>query len=317
MVIVSQIPVAVAKAYSPGHVTGFFATKEGVYSDADSKLQGSLGAGFSIDKGITSIVKIFPSSSKKFEIKLNGSSNYDLKVSRFVVEYYLQIINYPVFISVEHETNLPIGFGLGSSGSAALSLSYALNKSLKTNFTKIEAAQIAHHADLTCRTGLGTVISEYTGGFELRLSMGGPGIGRVVKTPLSPEWKAIIMCFKPIETNFLLNNFLKEEKRRYLNQLGEKMMNELSQNPKVDTFLNMSHLFASEYGLVNGICAEPLHLLNLGGVQASVALFGYTLFTLAKGDKLSAIVRILSQFNGELLVCDIDNLGARLIGKTG
>ena len=44
------------------------------------------------------------------------------------------MIDKPVFISVEHESEIPIGYGLGSSGSAALSLSYALNQCFKNKF---------------------------------------------------------------------------------------------------------------------------------------------------------------------------------------
>ncbi len=56
--------------------------------------------------------------------------------------------------------------------------------------TVIQAAQIAHSADIICKTGLGTVISEFTGGFEIRTSFGGPGIGKILKMPIS-SW---ILC---------------------------------------------------------------------------------------------------------------------------
>ena len=48
-----------------------------------------------------------------------------------------------LFLSfIEHESDLPIGYGLGSSGSAALSLSYALNHALKTNLTKTQVPRL-------------------------------------------------------------------------------------------------------------------------------------------------------------------------------
>ena len=169
MVLVTQVPVAVAKAYSPGHITGFFSTPDSHISTIDPKFLGSMGAGFSIDKGITSTVKVFSSTEKNYEIRLNGIPNFELKVSNFVIASYMRVIREPVYLSIEHESDLPIGYGLGSSGSAALSLSYALNEALKTNLTKVQAAQIAHNADIVCRTGLGTVISEFTGGFELAI----------------------------------------------------------------------------------------------------------------------------------------------------
>jgi len=46
-----------------------------------------------------------------------------------------------------------------------------------------------------------------------------------------------------------------------------------------------------------------------------VALFGHTLFTLTERDKVRRIVKLLEQFKGQLLVCGVDNLGARLIRR--
>ncbi len=315
MVLVTQVPVAVAKAYSPGHITGFFSTPDSHISTIDPKFLGSMGAGFSIDKGITSTVKVFSSNEKNYEIKLNGILNFELKVSNFVIASYMRVIREPVYLSIEHQSDLPIGYGLGSSGSAALSLSYALNEALKTNLTKVQAAQIAHNADVVCRTGLGTVISEFTGGFELRLSVGGPGIGRVIKSKLSTDWRVIVLCLKPIKTELWLDKWVTNENKRSLNLLGRKMVNDLHQDPKVESFLEMSYQFAHEYHLDKGKCQNPLNLLQAEGIKASVALFGHTLFTLTERDNVSRIVKLLEQFEGQLLVCGVDNLGARLVRR--
>ena len=304
-----------AKAYSPGHITGFFSTPDKHNSTVDPKFLGSMGAGFSIDKGITSTVKVFSSTEKNYEIRLNGIPNFELKVSNFVVASYMRIIRAPVYVSIEHESDLPIGYGLGSSGSAALSLSYALNEALKTNLTKVQAAQIAHNADIACRTGLGTVISEFTGGFEMRLGVGGPGIGRVTKSELSKNWCVIILCLEPIKTDLWLDQSVTDEKKHSLNLLGRKMVNDLHQDQNVGSFLEMSYQFAREYHLDKGKCQNPLNLLKAEGINASVALFGHTLFTLTGRDKVPRIVKLLEQFNGQLLVCGIDNLGARLIQR--
>ena len=315
MVLVTQVPVAIAKAYSPGHITGFFSTPDTHISTLDPKFLGSMGAGFSIDKGITSTVKVFSSTEKNYEIRLNGVPNFELKVSNFVVASYMRVIREAVYLSIEHESDLPIGYGLGSSGSAALSLSYALNEALKTNLTKLQAAQIAHNADIACRTGLGTVISEFTGGFELRTSIGGPGIGRVIKSELSTDWCVIILCLEPIKTELWLDKSVTDENKHSLNLLGRKMVNDLYQDQNVGAFLDMSYQFAHEYHLDKGKCQNPIDLLQAEGIKASVALFGHTLFTLTKLDKLPKVVKLLEQFKGQILVCGVDNLGARLISR--
>jgi pantoate kinase len=315
VVLVTQVPVAMAKAYSPGHITGFFSTPDSHVSTIDPKFLGSIGAGFSIDRGITSTVKVFSSTEKNYEIRLNGIPNFDLKVSNFVVASYMRIISEPVYLSIEHESDLPIGYGLGSSGSAALSLSYALNEALKTNLTKVQAAQIAHHADIACRTGLGTVVSEFTGGFEIRLKVGGPGIGKVIKSELSKDWCVIVLCIEPIRTELWFEKSVTNESRHYLNLVGKKMVSDLQRDHNIDSFLDMSYQFACEYHLDKGKCQNPLNLLQAEGIKASVALFGHTLFTLTDRARLTRVVKLLEQFSGQLLVCGIDNLGARLIRR--
>ena len=67
-------------------------------------------------------------------------------------------------IIVEHHVEVPLGAGFGTSGAAALSLALALNEALSLGLSKIEAAQLAHVAEVECKTGLGTVIAETFGG---------------------------------------------------------------------------------------------------------------------------------------------------------
>ncbi len=93
------------------------------------------------------------------------------------------------------------------------------------------------------------------------------------------------------------------------------MVHDLYQNQNVGSFLEMSYQFAREYHLDEGKCQNPINLLQEEGIKASVALFGHTLFTLTERDKVRRIVKLLEQFKGQLLVCGVDNLGARLIRR--
>ena len=122
---------------------------------------------------------------------------------------------------------------------AALGLSFALNDALKTNLSYTQAAQIAHQADFACKTGLGTVISEFTGGFEIRTSIGGPGIGKILKFPISDDFYVIILCLKPISTKSILNkSFI--SKNDSLNLYSKSMIEQLINNPTIDAFLDTS-----------------------------------------------------------------------------
>ena len=90
------------------------------------------------------------------------------------------------------------------------------------------------------------------------------------------------------------------------------MMTKLIKNPDIDTFLELSNDFAGKCGLLDGYCKDPMLALESFGIKSSVALFGHALFTIVKKEKLHKVIQTLNQFDGKLLICGIDNLGARL-----
>jgi len=299
-------PVAVAKAFSPGHITGFFAIPHEKYSHFLHR--GSKGAGFSLDRGIATAVQVYESGKPGYQIAINGSKTRGAEVSKWVIEEYLKLADRPYYIEVEHDIGIPIGFGLGSSGAAALSLSYALNETLDTGLSRTQAAQIAHRAEIECKTGLGTVIAEFAGGFEMRTTAGAPGIGAITKIDLNNEYKAVVLCLEPISTKSFLANRMNE-----INGLGDTMLGKLSESRSVDDFLRMSCEFAEKLGLTEGKCREPLAALGAKGIGASVALFGQTVFTLVPEERAEEAVNALKRFEGTLLVSSIDNKGARVL----
>jgi pantoate kinase len=298
-------PVSVAKAFSPGHITGFFEIPKN--ANQHFLLKGSRGAGFSIQKGISSAVQIYDSTTPGFDITLNGVRAANMDVSRWVLEEYARLADRPYFAKVDHEIDIPIGFGLGSSGAAALSLSYALNEALGMGFSKTDAAQIAHHAEISCKTGLGTVIGEYAGGFEMRTKVGAPGVGKITTMALD-DYAAVVLCLSPISTRSFLANRMDE-----INGLGGKMLEKLSETRNVADFLRMSRKFAETLGLTRGICKAPIDSLLAMGFDASVALFGETVFTLVPRRETNSALEALNGFGGTLFACNIDSSGARVL----
>jgi pantoate kinase len=299
--------IAIAKAFSPGHVTGFFEVPHDT-SCFHFLHKGSKGAGFSIDKGIATTAYIYESTKPQYQIWINGIKSRNAEVSKWVVEEYLKLADKPYFMSIYHDVEIPIGFGLGSSGAAALSLSYALNQALDTGLSTTQAAQIAHHAEIACNTGLGTVIAEFAGGFEMRTSAGAPGMGSLSKIKLDKNYKAVVLCLAPILTKSFLTNRIDE-----IDGLGGIMLSKLSASRSVDDFLKMSHRFAEMLGLTEGRCKGPIAALKTRGIESSVALFGQTVFTIVSQARAAEVERVLREFGGTLIVCDIDMTGARMI----
>jgi pantoate kinase len=319
-------PISTARAFCPGHITGFLGKVSKVDNIVSNYLfAGSLGAGVTIDHGIVTSVKVFKNSdnnsnqpSRDYQISINGliydtgeeKDNNNVDVSKSVVQEYIRLMQgHTYYIEIEHKTNIPIGYGLASSGAAALSLSYALNNALTVGLDREQAAQIAHFSEIKCRTGLGSVIAQYVGGFELRSAIGAPGIGIVDKIAATiGNYKVVILCLSPIFTKSYLTEYID-----LINGTGEKMLQSLKLSKDISDFLNMSYDFSSSLGLIQGKTEAPILKLKSLGFSCSVALFGETVFTIVPSYKVNEVVNGLRRFDGILLVCDIDNEGARII----
>src|SRR5918994_94634 len=258
--------VARCTAFSPGHITGFFEKPKNKNQNTNPLFYGSKGAGFSFKRGVTTSVELYKSKKKWYQIYINNSLTNNAEVSEWVTQYYLDKFDFSYYIKINHSIDIPIGYGLGTSGAAALSLSYALNKALDIKFLREQAAQIAHIAEIACNTGLGTVISEFYGGLEIRTSFGAPGIGKVTKIELN-NYKA--------------------------NILGQKMVERLLLSKDVNSFLRMSHEFADFLGLTKGLCAKPIEELNNFGVECSIGMFGETIFTLVSPNEIFPVTSML------------------------
>lgn len=297
--------ISIGKAYSPSHITGFYSE----INDESIVKHGSLGAGISISKGVTTEVKLYPHDTNNVKISINGMISKDAIVSKFIINDLLKRSSKKYFVKVNHQVDVPIGYGLGTSGSAALSLSYALNHALSLGLSDIESAQIAHKAEIHCKTGLGTVLSEYHGGLCIRLKAGAPGIGktRVLKINNS---KVAIFCFSPIFTRYFLESI-----GRISNHECMKMMMKILKTKEIVDFLDLSYDFSQSLKFVDKTCNNLMDGLAQNGFHSSAALFGQTVFTIVKENELEEIRKISRKYPARLFVSDIENEGARLITK--
>jgi pantoate kinase len=75
----------------------------------------------------------------------------------------------------------------------------------------------------------------------------------------------------------------------------------------------MSYCFANHLGLTEGKCKLPIQSLESRGFDLGIALFGETLFTLVSCDQIQEVKECLKSFEGNLIVCDIDDIGARML----
>jgi pantoate kinase len=293
-------------AFSPAHITGFF--KAELDENKKTELQGSLGAGFSIEKGVTTTVEVEDSNFTDFKIKISGYQPDNTQVSEFVINEFLKNLDGNYFVSIHHDIKVPVGYGLGCSAAVALSLVYALNEAFGTKFSKEHLGKMAHNAEVMCQTGLGDVLASYHGGFEIRVKGGAPGIGQLKKIPMDAP-SAIMICFSPISTKQFLKDRLSS-----INGLGGKMVNKLVQSENIDQFHEFSVEFANYVNIVTPKMKSVIEDLRSHGIKSGVALFGETVFTLVPKNLEDQVVEILEKYpDGIIIKSKIDDIGARLV----
>jgi len=146
-----------AKAFCPGHITGFF---EICMSDDEEK-SGSRGAGICISHGATSVVEI---KGNEIEVEINGRRSGE------VTEEALHMLT-ERGIKAKVELSLPQSQGFGMSAAGTLASTLALSSLL--SIPKENAIRAAHIAEVRHSTGLGDVVSSAHGSIEIREEAGG------------------------------------------------------------------------------------------------------------------------------------------------
>lgn len=295
-----------ARAFSPGHVTGFFS----IHPHTDPLHHGSTGAGFSLSEGTTTILE----ASSHDSVSMNGQP-LEAPVSRAVLRLFHESTGVSGAWSVRHETVLPIGCGFGTSGAGALSLALALNEAAGSPLTRWEAGALAHRAELEIGTGLGTVLGETAGGFEVRTEAGAPGTGKVVNLPFDDTLRAAFLVYGPLATPKLLADPLVA---RAISREGESLRQRLLDDPGVDQFLTLSRNFGRQAGLVSPRLAELQDQLAHEGLMAPMLMFGDGLFTLVENHTLNQVLDLFRRLAPEARVfgSGLDRQGGRTLVRS-
>jgi len=300
-----------ATAFAPCHITGFFEIFD---ESTDDLLVGSKGAGVSINLGAKTTVKIKKGSKYDLKVSINNQIVDFPRISEHVVGAFIPRLSNTsnLEISVDHRIEAPIGAGFGTSGAVALSLALALNEALQVGMSRIEAAQVAHIAEIKCRTGLGTVLAETFGGFEIRVRPGAPGIGEIKRLPLLEDTLVVSHVFGPLSTKEALTN---SEIRARINRFGGDMVRELVGAPTITNFMKLSRRFAEHVGLMTEKVRQILIAADKAGITCSMPMFGESAFSVIEKSQLEPLLQIFreSSQSGQDIVGTVDHDGARLL----
>jgi len=212
----------------PLHITGFFKP----CFNQNPFLSGSIGAGLVVKPGINCY---FQFSKKENEIFFNGK-----KVKIGPIENLLKLFHLKEKISVKISSPVPLGMGYGASGATTLAVSLALCRSF--NKSNLEAAKLAHWAEVKSLTGLGDVIAIFSGrDLAVRIKPGAPGIG-LVKSFTQPKNLFVVTAdLKKKSTKKMLKSMNPK-----IIDYGEKIFKKFIEKPNLKNFFQCSQLFSKK-----------------------------------------------------------------------
>jgi pantoate kinase len=232
-----------------------------------------------IEHGVTTLVRISRASRAKLAISFNGKPLARPVVSRAVVEQHLGDPPAPLRVLVSHESVLPMGCGYGTSGAGALSLSLALNDAMGSNMDPVEAAQIAHRAEVNCKTGLGTVTSAFYGGLLIRTHPGAPGFAQIKKIIPSTTLRVVSGAFGPISTSSVLSD---GGLKKRINLCGRGLVTLQVKDPETNSFVRLSRRFADCLGLFSPRMHAAISRMQRRRITSSMMMIGESFFTIVR-----------------------------------
>ena len=309
-----QKKIEKAEAFSPAGITSFFEI-------CDEKLDGGLienslqigarGGGFVISKGVLTRAFVRESTKNKLDISINGEHSQRAWTTKAVVKKLLERVEQNYEVKMEHHVEVPIGSGYGSSGAGALSAALALNQALSLGLTYNELGRIAHIAEVECKTGLGTVGPLMLGGCVLTTKSGAPGFNAIDRIPLSSHHKIVSIHFGKILTKKIITS---QNAKSKINEWGGKALNSILEKPTIENFMNESRKFAENIGLLTDKVARAISAMeNAGAIGATQNMIGEAAHSIVEEDNIEKVVYSVREIGNNIIIANIDNVGARLL----
>jgi len=267
-------------SFAPGHVSLTFA----VWPDEDPLKMGSTGIGLVLPQGVHCAVVDENSESSENVVICSGKQIKDPVTLRA-----LELIGFGnKGLTIYLRRDLPLGFGLGISGSSALAACLELEKDFE------KSVKAAHQAEVEYKTGLGDVMaisaSLKENIFPSIVIRESPGYGGEVIT--YPVKDKMVICLSGLgrDTSQILNN---SEWTEIINtaSLGIQLT-----NINLRTAIKTGRLFTEKAGLMNENLSEILEQVPMGAV-ASVAHLGTSI--VATSDDVLELCSVLENF-GEI-----------------
>jgi pantoate kinase len=250
----------IARAFAPANISLIFK----ILAHKNPAHMGSLGVGFTVNKGVIVSVK----KAQKTEVLFNKKL-IDLPTVLSVVKALTS-----KHLNISITSTLPLGSGFGISGASALASALAINKLLGLNKSRLELAKIAHKAEVENKTGLGDVASQYFGGFLVKFVSSAQFT--VKKLPIT---SIPIYCksYGPLLTSSVLSNSSLIKKINKEADVAHEKIKRLLTNSSLISFSDITSIantFTKNTGLRTPEVTAQIQAIKRKNGNASMILLG-------------------------------------------
>ncbi|HSV49079.1 MAG TPA: hypothetical protein VLH35_02095 [Candidatus Acidoferrales bacterium] len=305
-----------AKAFAPGAISSFFEIHDTQNGQPINDLtqMGATGGGFGLEKGTSTTLTATEADENSISVTINKQPIY-AKTTKQVIDTLLSKTNKKYSLTIEHQIEVPIGMGFGTSAGGALTTGLALKEAIKLPLTYNQIGQVAHAAEIQCLTGLGTVSSlNFGGGLILVTKPGAPGICQTDRIPISPDY-VIVVGYYPllIPKKSILSS---PEKKIEINRYGQKTLEDILADPSLENFLDCCWSFSEKAGFATqNVRALRQAALKAGAVGAAQNMIGEAVHAVCHEENAGSVAEAFKQLlpKQQVIVSRIDFQGARLI----
>jgi pantoate kinase len=306
-----------AQAFSPAGISSFFEICDETSNGkpiTDLERVGARGGGFGLQKGVLTRVTVYPDKTNNVQVFINGQLAPEAQTTTTVLNMLLAAAEGKFKVVAEHEVEVPIGAGFGTSAGGALTAGLAFKKALELPLTYNQIGKVAHAAEVQCKTGLGTVSSlALCGGCVLVVEPGAPGTCVIDRIPLTPDYVLVAGVFHRVPKTTVLNS---AEKRLEVNRFGRKTLEKILDEPTLENFLSCCWRFAQDAGFATDRVTQLVNLANkAGAIGAAQNMVGEAVHAVALEKNADDVVEAFKQVlpKESIIASKLDFQGARLV----
>jgi pantoate kinase len=307
-----------AKAFAPGAISSFFEIHDTTADGkpiTDLEHVGSRGGGFGLQRGVHTQVTVEEAVANSVHVLINSQPTLEAKTTKNVIQTLLKQTSRKYVVMVEHQIDVPIGMGFGTSAGGALTAGLALREALALPLTGNQVGKIAHVSEVQCQTGLGTVSSlTVGGGLILVTEPGAPGVCQIDRIPVSPDYVIVAGFYDSRIPKTVLSS---PERKAQINRYGKKALQQILAEPSLENFLASCWDFAQKAGFATENVRRLVQLAaKAGAVGATQNMIGEAVHAVVLEENAASVAEAFKQLlpNEKILTSKIDFQGVRLVG---